>query len=192
MTPWKQRLTGKLEPILHERDPGPRLSRYDEMPFAIFVYPPQDEFKVREQLALLRTRLTQAGKRVTTISLAACLDEALAAEGLDAAVLAEAERDSGLELAIETVANVLSDYQPLDSLVASKVPVDADPCRDVVFLVRAGALFPVYRTSALLEHLKGHVKVPVVLFYPGEASGPVGLQFMGVMDPEHHYRGEIF
>jgi hypothetical protein len=61
-----------------------------------------------------------------------------------------------------------------------------------VFIVRAGALFPVYRTSSLLEQLKGKVQVPAVLFYPGELDGAAGLRFMGVLDAEHNYRPKIF
>ncbi len=63
---------------------------------------------------------------------------------------------------------ILSAYQPLDGLVAASLPPDPDPLRDIVFIVRAGALFPLYRTSSLLEQLKGQVTVPAVLFYPGE------------------------
>ena len=192
MSDWKQRLIRDLEPVLHERDPRPRLSAYHDMPFAIFVYPPAEEFSVREQVALLRTRLSQGGKRVTTVSLASCLEEALSAEGLAGPALAEAERDSGLELTIETAFSVLSEYQPLDQIVARHVPADADPTRDIVFLTRAGSLFPLYRTSALLEQLKGQFAVPAVLFYPGVTDGPAGLRFMGVLDAEHNYRPRIF
>ena len=106
----------------------------------------------------------------------------------DPAELAEAERGSSLPLAIETVFAVLSSYRPLDELVAERVPSDADPERDVVLLVRAGALYPLYRTYALLEQLKGRVSVPTVLMYPGDRVGPKGLSFMGVADPEHNYR----
>ena len=189
---WKPRLTGKLEPILKKHDPRPEISAYHDMPYAIFRYPPEDEFAVRQETALLKTRLEAAGKRVTTISLAECMYEALQAEGLDTEALAQAEREVGLPETIETVHQVLSEYQPLDGLVAAKLPPDPDPLRDVVFIVRAGALFPMYRTHALLEQLKGQLKVPAVLFYPGTIEGPTGLRFMGVLDAEHNYRPRIF
>lgn len=192
MTDWQNRLVNLLEPVLSLADPRPAISAYHDMPYAIFWYPPEEEFAVRQQVALLCTRLEQAGKRVTSISLAACLDEALAAEGLGAEALAEAEKTVGLEPTIETVHQVLSQYRPLDELVAARLPPDADPLRDVVFIVRAGALFPVYRTSSLLEQLKGKVQVPAVLFYPGEFDGAAGLRFMGVLDAEHNYRPKIF
>jgi hypothetical protein len=162
------------------------------MPYAIFRYAPEDEFAVRQETALLVTRLEQAGKRVTSISLSACMYEALEAEGLDRQALADAERSVGLDSTIETIHQVLSEYRPLDELVAAHISTEADPLRDVVFIVRAAALFPVYRTSSLLEQLKGKVHVPAVLFYPGELDGAAGLRFMGALDAEHNYRPKIF
>ncbi|MBI3748366.1 MAG: DUF1788 domain-containing protein [Chloroflexi bacterium] len=70
--------------------------------------------------------------------------------------------------------------------------LDDDPLRDIVFIVRTGALFPVYRTFSLLEQLKGRVQAPAVLFYPGDLDGASGLRFMGVLDAEHNYRPKIF
>ena len=191
MTAWKTLLTKKLEPLLSDREAARLLclkSGYHDLPYGILVYPPSDEFEVRKELAMLRTRLEQLGKRVTTVSLAECTSAALAAEGLDAERLAAAEREQGLDLAIETVFSVLSEYQPLDQMVADRVPADATPESDVVLLVRAGALYPLYRTYALLEQLKGRVAVPTILMYPGARVGPKGLSFMGVADPEHNYR----
>jgi hypothetical protein len=192
MTDWKARLTGQLEPVLEQADPRPHISAYHDMPYAIFRYPPEAELAVRQELALLRTRLEQAGKRVTTISLAECLYEALEAEGMGPEALVDAEKAVGLETTVETIHQILSEYRPLDQLVASRIPEDADPLRDVVLIVRAGALFPVYRTSSLLEQLKRKVHVPAVLLYPGELDGAAGLRFMGVLDAEHNYRPKIF
>ena len=192
MSDWKERLIEKLEPVLRKGDPRPEISAYHDMPYAIFRYPPEDEFAVRQEVALLHTRLDQIGKRVTTISLAECMNSALEAEGLSASVLADAERSVGVTATIETIHEVLSSYRPLDQIVADRIPSDADPLRDIVFLVRAGALFPVYRTSSLLEQLKGRVRVPAVLFYPGVLDGAAGLRFMGVLDADHNYRPKIF
>ncbi len=192
MSDWKKRLTETLEPALRELDPRMRISAYHDMPYAIFRYPPEDEFALRAEISLLETRLEQAGKRVTRISLAECMTEALQAEGIDTDSLVEAEMTVGLDAVIQTVHNVLSEYQPLDALVASRIPEDYDPLRDVVFILRAGALFPLYRTSSLLEQLKGKVHIPCILFYPGDLDGAAGLRFMGVLDAEHNYRPRIF
>lgn len=191
MTPWKERLVSRLEPVLTQPDPRPGISAYHDMPYAIFCYPPSAEFALRSELALLETRLERKGKKVTKISLAECLQQALDAE-LPLAQLVEAEKSVGVTSAVETIHEVLSSYAPLEKLVAAKIPENAEPTRDVIFIVRAGSLFPMYRLSSLLEQLKGRVHVPSILFYPGELDGAVGLRFMGVLDAEHNYRPKIF
>ena len=192
MSDWQQRLTRVLEPILLETDPRPKTSAYHNMPYAIFRYPPDDEFALRREVTMLRTRLEQAGKRVTVISLAVCLETALEREGITSDEIKTTEEKTGTATMVDTFHKVLSEYQPLDALVAEQLPPKADPVVDVVFITRAGALFPFYRTSSLLEQLKGKVDVPAVLFYPGELDGAAGLRFMGVLDAEHNYRPKIF
>ena len=191
MSDWRERLTRHLEPALKLDDPRPEISAYHNMPYAIFRYPPEDEFAVRAEVRMLQTRLEQAGKQVTTISLAECLTEAITADGYASADLAQAEKTAGLETTIDTVHEILKE-QSLDDMVARQIPTDADPKRDVVFIVRAGALFPVYRTSSLLEQLMGKVDIPSILFYPGALDGAAGLQFMGILDAEHNYRPKIY
>lgn len=191
MSNLEDRLKDKLEPVLQLSDPRQRISAYHDMPYAIFRYDPEDEFKLREQVTLLETRLSQKGKRIKRISLAKCLDDAMRSQRPLEEWFA-AEREQGVSTIVETVHSVLSEYAPLVDLVAAHMPEHADPERDIVFILRAGALFPVYRTFSLLEQLKGRVHVPAVLFYPGALDGPAGLRFMGVLDAEHNYRPKIF
>jgi len=191
MTDWKKRLKDVLEPILALPDPRSKISAYDDMPYAIFLYPPEDEFALRKEVALLKTRLEQAGKRVTLISLAECLWEGLNGE-IALSEFIEAERSLGTDKAVETAHEIISVNQPLPDLVAKRIPPDVTPTKDIAFIVRAGALFPIYRTSALLEKLQGKVAIPAVLFNPGILDGPAGLKFMGVLEAEHNYRPKIF
>jgi hypothetical protein len=191
MSDWKERLTGRLEPLLLKDDPRQSISAYHDMPYAVFRYLPEDEFLVRKEVALLKTRLEQRGKRVTIINLAERLRVALEAE-TETSDLIEAEKNVGMRQAIDTVHEIISEYRPLDGLVVECMPDDPDPLKDIVLIVRAGALFPMYRTSSLLEQLKGRVEVPSVLFFPGEPDGAAGLRFMGVLDAEHNYRPMIF
>jgi len=191
MTEWKKRMRDVLEPALMLPDPRPKISAYHDMPYAIFLYPPENEFALRKEIALLKTRLEQAGKRVTVISLAECLWEGLNSE-ISLPEFMEAERSMGVDKAIETAHEIISVNRPLPDLVAKRLPSDAMPMKDIAFIVRAGALFPIYRTSALLEKLQGKVFVPAILFYPGLLDGPAGLKFMGVLEAEHNYRPKIF
>jgi hypothetical protein len=191
MSDIEQRFRLSLEPILELSDPRTRISTYHDMPYALFRYEPEEEFDLRKQVTLLETRLSQKGKRIKRISLAECLEEALRLQR----PLEEwfgAEREQGVETIVETIHSVLSEYSPLVDLVAARMPADPDPLRDIVFILRTGSLFPVYRTFSLLEQLKGRVHVPTVLFYPGDLDGAAGLRFMGVLDAEHNYRPKIF
>ena len=44
--------------------------------------------------------------------------------------------------------------------------------RTLVLIGRAGALYPFFRSSALLKHIDGKTRnIPVVLLYPGERTG---------------------
>lgn len=185
------RLLRDLEPVLALPDPRTKLNVYHDMPYAIFRYDAEEEFELRKQVTLLETRLTQKGKCIKRISLAECLDEAMRSQRPIGEWFA-AEREQGVAAIVETVHSVLSEYAPLVDLVAARMPENPDPLRDVVFIRRAGALFPVYRTFSLLEQLKGRVHVPTVLFYPGTLEGAAGLSFMGVFDAEHNYRPKIF
>jgi len=191
LDPLSLRLSRDLESVLGLPDPRAKLSAYHDMPYAIFRYDPEEEFELRKQVTLLDTRLTQKGKRIRRISLAECLDVGMRSQRSLEEWFA-AEREQGVETIVETVHAVLSEYTPLVDLVATRMPQSPDPLHDIVFILRTGALFPVYRTFSLLEQLKGRVHVPTVLFYPGDLDGAAGLRFMGVLDAEHNYRPKIF
>lgn len=190
MSDWHERLCGILEPILAKPDPRPDISAYRDMPLCIFRYTPAAEFALRQELALLKTRLEQKGKRITVISLMECMKAALA-EQAPIESLIEAEASLGHKTVSQTIHQVLSEYAPLEQIAMARIPDDADALRDIIWFTRAGALFPVYRTSTLLEHMYGKITVPGVLFFPGELERPAGLRFMGIHEAEHNYRAKI-
>jgi hypothetical protein len=65
--------------------------------------------------------------------------------------------------------------------------------RTVIFLSRAGALYPFFRSSALLKHIDGKTRnIPVVLLYPGNFHPPSGLSFMGQLPADRDYRPRIY
>lgn len=192
MSDWKERLKNNLEPVLQLPDPRPKISAYDNMPYAIFRYPPEEEFAVRAEITLLQTRLELSGKKITRISLSECMAAALEADEMGLEERVEEEKALGLEIVIDTIHNILSERRPLDRIILKRMPSSPDPMRDVVFITRTGALFPIYRTSTLLEQLMGSVQIPAVLFYPGDLDGAAGLRFMGILDAEHNYRPRIF
>ncbi len=192
-------------PLLSERiellredliaDP-PRISAYHDLPFAIFLYYPTEEFEYRQKLRLLAISLEQNHhRRVTCISLAGMMWEAIReTEGV--AAIVEEEREMGFDRAQRTLSTLLSDpdFAPLPVALENRMR-ELDPATDVVFLVRAGVFAPaIYHMSKLLDEMKGRTAVPTVLFYPGGLEGNTGLIFMDMTDREAigNYRVKIY
>lgn len=172
-----------------------RVSVYDDLPFAILRYDPREEWKLRHEVRLLASRLSNAGKEVRIISLAALLWDVIeATEGLDAVV--ELERQKGFEAAQDQVTTYLSDrdWRPLADVLAERLAA-LDPDRHIVFLIRAGAMAPaLYHMSRLLDEMQGRTRVTTILFYPGTLEGNTGLRFMDLKDREAlgNYRVKIY
>lgn len=159
---------------------------YHDLPFAIFCYEPQEEWQMRKEIELLKTRLEkQTGRTVVTISLAELLWLAIEqSEGLE--TLVGLERSRGFEAAQMQVQDYLSDpiWRPLPDLLAERLQT-LDPARHIAFITRTGALAPaLYRVSKLLDEMKGRTQVPCVLFMPATTGGSAGLSFMGIAENE--------
>ena len=159
---------------------------YSDLPFAVFCYPPEAEWEMRRQMGLLKTRLeNELSRKVVIISLAELLWQSVEeSEGLSAVTMLE--RLSGFKAAQMQIQDYLSDpdWRPLWVLLTERLrPLDPD--QHLVFITRAGALAPnLYRVSKLLDKMKGHTRVPCVLFMPAVTEGQTGLRFMGISENE--------
>lgn len=193
---WQRCLQQQLEPVLTAADSGVGLSTYTDMPFGIFLYPPEDEWELRQSLRDLAVRLENAGKTVQRLSMAVLLEQSIEAAGLSLEEIAQGEADLGITMVRDTIRDVLSGKAagstPLDQLVAEAVDASRPTTSHIIFLERVGALFGLHRPSALLENLHQKVSHPVVLFYPGQRDGPAGLRFMDELDADHNYRPKLF
>ena len=193
---WQRCLHNQLEPVLSAADSGAGLSTYTDMPFGIFLYPPEDEWELRGELRDLVIRLANAGKTVQRLSMAVLLQQAIEAAGLSMEEIVEAEATLGPVMVRDTLRDLLSGKAagsvPLDELVAQAVETAKPTSSHIVFLERVGVLFDLHRPSALLENLRNRVLHPVVLFYPGQRDGPAGLRFMDELDADHNYRPKLF
>lgn len=167
-----------------------------EAPYQLYVYEPSEEWAVRRELRDLKMWLEAPPRGIfcAAISLADIFWQALSDQGwLDELVAQEREAQANpvaLSELNNAVAEVLRQEPTLPSRVISAVDaLDAARREErlAVFLYRAGALYPAYRTSSLLEDLLGRVRRPVTLLYPGTAVGQ-GVRFMGVCEPTYGYR----
>jgi hypothetical protein len=155
---------------------------YNDLPFAVFCYPPENEWEMRHEMNLLKTRLeNDRVRQVVFVSLADLLWKSIdQSEGMQAIVQHEVEQ--GFDAAQLQVYDYLSDpdWRPLPDLLAEALD-DLDPDMHLAFIWRAGALAPdMYRVSTLLDQMKGRTRVPCVLFMPAVTDGSDGLRFMGL------------
>lgn len=172
-----------------------RISAYHDLPFAIFCYPPQEEYKLREEVSRLATRLNNKGRKVTTVSLAKSMWEGIEkTRGLSYVI--QTEKKFGFQRTQTTVNNILSKLSPLPDML-QKLMEGLDPKIDIVFLTRAAALAPaIYRMSKLLDEMHRRTMVPMILFYPGAREGENELRFMDIQGREgvsgYNYRVKIY
>jgi hypothetical protein len=188
-----------------ERAEGPQISTVRNYNFAILPYEPDLEFPLRRAIQELCEALRDAGWTTGTIPLHGLLLERLRGEGrgfIDGLVAREkrlagaADPWRGLRALKERIVNLIEGSEGIAADVVREVKrlVESapDPKRVVIFIGRAGALYPFLRTSALLKHIAGHTEVPIVLLYPGTIVGESGLSFMGVLPPDRDYRPRIY
>jgi hypothetical protein len=188
------------------RESGPQISTTWSYNFAILPYSPEEEYALRAHMHRLSDKLRSMGWTVGQINLHALLLGRVRAMGEAelAGLIASEKRNAkrggparGLALVKERVTKHLEDAGGLAADVVREVqrllaehPDHGD--RVVLFLARAGALYPFMRTSALLKHIAGRIpNVPVVLLYPGTRAGE-GLSFMGILPADHDYRPRIY
>src|SRR5262249_59750030 len=88
-----------------------------------------------------------------------------------------------LEEVYAAVGEILREPPTLPDRVLAEVTACDD--RTAVVLYRAGALYPAYRTSTLLDDLRGRLSRPVTLLYPGRLIGEYGLRFMDRTEPAY-------
>jgi hypothetical protein len=184
---------------------GPRISTMHNYNFAILPYEPDEELKLRHRIKRLSEELKAEGWAVCSIALHRLLLDRLKRLGegrLESLVereraLAEDDPDGALEHLTEVLARQIEGPDGLAADVA-KVLTDfraglAEGTPAVAFIGRAGALYPFFRTSALLRHIDGRTgDVPVVLLYPGKRRELSALSFMGELQPDRDYRPRIY
>jgi hypothetical protein len=185
---------------------GPRISTMRNYRFAIVPYLPSEEFKLRQRILQLTEELRVQGWAVLPISLQKLLLDRIRRTGqdnIDVLIAREKrlyQRDPARALAHikDRIAPHIEGPEGLAADVARVIGgfADANPGladRSLVMIGRAGALYPFFRSSALLKHIDGRTRgIPVVLLYPGKRVDQNGLSFMCKLPPDHDYRPRIY
>ncbi len=184
---------------------GPSISTMRNHNFAILLYLPRDEYRLRQRVRQMVHHLDGEGWAVLSLALHELVFERmttkLGAEGLQRLVdrekrLFEKSPDRALKDLQQEFAKYIDGPDGLAKDVADRIAAfrtehpEAED-RTLVLLGRAGALYPFFRSSALLKQLGDRtLNTPVVLLYPGERND--GLSFMQQLVPDRDYRPRIY
>jgi hypothetical protein len=193
------------------REGGAQISTTRNYNFAIVPYDPNDEFTLRSHVSRLSAELRDAGWSTATIALNTLLLERLRGLGDDylGSLIAREKRlakkspERAMNHLRERIVQEIEGPEGLAADVVREIKklLDENPDnreRTVVFIARAGALYPFFRTSALLKHVADHTQnIPVILLYPGQVigeagRGDAGLSFMGKLPADRDYRPRIY
>jgi hypothetical protein len=190
--------------LIHED--GPRISTMRNYRFAIVQYKPEEEFELRSEVQRLSSDLAANGWIVFSLDLQKILFDRIARQGeewIDRVVqmekrFSQIEDERGLNYLkskltplIEGPEGIAADCSRIIRAYVEQNPDKVE--RTLALIGRAGALYPFFRSSALLRHLDGRTdNVPVVLLYPGERRGTTGLSYMGILNPDNDYRPRIY
>jgi hypothetical protein len=185
---------------------GPQISTMNNYSFAILQYEPAEEFLMRELINELVNEMRQYGWKVKNVDLFDLMIKRLKSENDEETIkeIIDGEKrlfkrkgiTRSLKYLEQTMVGDLEGAEGIASDVIKEIELlvgDSDPSQTLIFISRAGAIYPFYRTSGLLRYLDGKTSnVPVILLYPGSRPGVTSLSFMDEHQPDSDYRPRIY
>jgi len=139
------------------------LALHAGVPFVLLIYDPPEERRCREEQAHLMTKLADAGLAVREIPVEAFIFGHYAEIGLLDRVFEKERTHPG-----DVYRDLAKNYRPalVRHIVEAAEALDGQDA--ILFLTRVAHLYPFVRVSNLLQNLENRVKLPLVVFYPGE------------------------
>jgi len=155
-----------------------------EIPFYIAAYPAQQEIAVRDEVRMLKNKLSSNGIEVLEINLFDLICTILEEKG-GMERMFRVEKSKGSEKFLKALQSSLNIHEVLmpriqDLMEKSQVRV--------YFLTGIGMVFPFIRSHTILNNLQSIAKnCPTVVFFPGDYNGK-SLQLFGLLTDDNYYR----
>ena len=146
--------------ILNQRQ---TLALHAGVPFVLLIYSPTEECRCREEQAHLMTKLADAGLAVRQIPVDTFVFDHYAEIGLLDKVFEKERTQPG-----DVYRDLAKNYRPalVQHIIKAADALDGQDA--ILFLTQVAHLYPFVRVSNLLSDLENRVKLPLVIFYPGE------------------------
>jgi hypothetical protein len=139
------------------------LALHAGVPFVLLIYDPNEERRCREEQAHLMTKLGDAGLVVREIAVETFIFDHYAEIGLLDKIFEKEATQPG-----DVSRDLAKNYRPALARHIIQVAEALEGQDAILFLTRVAHLYPFVRISNLLEDLENRVKLPLVIFYPGQ------------------------
>jgi len=161
------------------------LALHAGVPFVLLIYDPEEERRCQEEQAHLAAKLADASLTVREISVETFIFDHYAGIGLLDKVFEKERTRPG-----DVYRDLAKNYRPALAQHIAEAADALDGQDAILFLTRVAHLYPFVRVSNLLQDLENRVKLPLVIFYPGEELDGE-LRFLGLQNadgPHTKYR----
>ena len=139
------------------------LALHAGVPFVLLTYDPYQERLCRDEQAHLKTKLTDAGLIVREIPVERFIFDHYAEIGLLDTIF---EKEPSQPDAVYR--DLAKNYRPALAQHIIQLAEELEGQDAVLLLTSVAHLYPFVRVANLLEALENRVKLPLVVFYPGE------------------------
>lgn len=155
-----------------------------EIPFFIAAYPAKEEIKVRNEIRMLKNKLTSKGVVVLEINLFDLACEILEEKG-GIERMFRVEKSKGSEKFLRALQSSLNIHEVLLPKIKSLI---VESGAQVYFLTGIGLVFPFIRSHNVLNNLQSIAKdSPTLTFFPGDYNGHT-LNLFGQLKDDNYYR----
>ena len=183
---------------------GRRLESTGSEPIFYLVFPVAEVLDVKRQTKAWVAKLEHDDWEVVVLSLADAVTQIFRNHRLrklwlqsEKELLAEAERKHvplDFREINKTLANALSANSQLAPELASAIDAklgaaDAKP-NGLLMITDLEALHPYLRINAIEAYMRGRVRCPVIVLYPGRREGKTSLRFLEFYPADPNYRSE--
>jgi hypothetical protein len=155
-----------------------------EIPFFIAPYSAKEEIKVREEIRMLKNKLSGKGIKVLEINLFDLVCEVMEEKG-GVERMVRVEKAKGPDKFLRALQSSLNIHEVL--LPKIKVLIEESGAK-IYFLTGIGLVFPYIRSHNILNNLQSIAKeAPTLTFFPGEYNGH-SLNLFGLLKDDNYYR----
>lgn len=176
----------KILPTIMEKEFKEKKGLGNEVGFYIFDYDSKHELLVRQHIKNLREKINKQNSDICIkeLDLYEIIIEIIKDKGYLEKIF-KMEEEKGTANLIKPIKTTIR-FTQKDDLIIDYFRRNVEE-KDIVFITGVGKVWPIIRAHTILNNLQPVVKVPVIMFFPGEYSG-LELHLFNKIEDENYYR----